>query len=234
MESLKPHLLEEAHEAVAALDSGDSDAIAEELGDVLLLVTMIAQIAEEALVLDLPHIMDAGMTKLIRRHPHVFGDIRLEGSGAVVRNWERIKADERALSTDGAGGSVLDGVPASMPALLAAQVIGRKVSTLGFDWPDSTGVWAKVREEIAELEAATTESHRLEEMGDLFFALVNLCRHQGLNAEEALRRANAKFRSRFQRVERLCAERGLDMLGMDITALDLLWDEAKITSGEGL
>jgi tetrapyrrole methylase family protein/MazG family protein len=220
LESLKPHLLEEAFEAVAALDGGDSEATAEELGDLLLLITMLAQIAEEAGQFDLPQVEETVTGKLIRRHPHVFGEMRLGTAGAVVQNWERIKAGERR------GGSALDGVPSAMPALIASQVMQRKAAAFGFDWPDVAGVYAKLEEELLEVRDAAPDG-KLEEVGDLLFALVSLCRHLHLDAEEALRRANAKFRARFQAVEALCAVRGLDLGALDAAALDALWREAK-------
>ena len=224
-DSLKPHLLEEAYEAVAALDAADADAAAEELGDVLGSVVMLAQIGAEQGLLDLPAVLEAVNGKLIRRHPHVFGDLSLGTSGAVVANWERIKASERPPQA-----SVLSGVPTGMPALIAAQVMGRKAAALGFDWQEIDGVWAKLREEIAELEGADTPPHRLEEVGDLLFTVVSLCRHLALDAEEALRRANAKFRARFAAMERDAAARDLDLATLDPDALDALWRRAKIAA----
>jgi tetrapyrrole methylase family protein/MazG family protein len=221
MESLKPHLLEEAFEAVAALDAGDPDEMVEELGDLLLLITMLAQIAEEAGQFDLPQVVETVAGKLIRRHPHVFGEVRLGTAGAVVQNWERIKARERQGS-----GSALDGVPSAMPALIASQVMQRKAAAFGFDWPDVAGVYAKLEEELREVRESAPDA-RLEEVGDLLFALVSLCRHLRLDAEEALRRANAKFRARFEAVEALCAARGVDLGALDAEALDALWREAK-------
>lgn len=226
-DSLKPHLLEEAHEAVAALDAGDLDEIAGELGDLLLLVTMLAGIGEEAGTLDLPQILEAVNAKLIRRHPHVFGSADVASAEEVVRNWERIKAGEREVAV-----SALDGVPAAMPALIASQVLQRKAAALGFDWPDAQGVIAKVREELDELQRAATHEERLEEMGDLLFALVSLCRHLALDAEEALRRANAKFRGRFVAVERLALEEQRDLSALDAAALDALWERAKAAERE--
>src|SRR5262249_46540456 len=156
--------LEEAYEAVAALDADDTDALVEELGDVLLLILMMAQIGEESKQFDLPGIIEMLATKLIGRHPHVFGEQRLGTAEAVVQNWERLKEQERAPST-----SALDGVPVVMPALVASQVMQRKAAALGFDWPDLAGVFVKVDEELSELRAATA-SQRLEEAGDLLFA----------------------------------------------------------------
>lgn len=221
-QSLKPHLLEEAFEAAAALDGGDPDAVAEELGDVLLLVTMLAAIGEEQGTLDLPHVLETITTKLIRRHPHVFGDVRLTTAGQVTQQWEKVKAAERDSEQ-----SVLDGVPEAMPALIASQVMQRKAAAVGFDWPDPESVFAKVDEELAELRGAEVPDHRLEEVGDLLFALVSLCRHLALDAEEALRRANAKFRRRLSGVERLARAQGLALAEMDAVSLDLLWQQIK-------
>jgi tetrapyrrole methylase family protein/MazG family protein len=220
--SLKPHLLEEAHEAASALDAGQPDEIAEELGDLLLLITMLAGIGEEQAMLDLPLILETVNAKLIRRHPHVFGADEAASSEQVVQNWERIKAGEREARV-----SALDGVPIAMPALIASQVMQRKAAALGFDWPDVQGVFAKVQEEIGELQRAAAPEERLEEMGDLLFALVSLCRHLSLDAEEALRRANAKFRARFAAVEQLALAQRLDLSALDAAALDALWEQAK-------
>lgn len=227
-DSLKPHLLEEAYEAVAALDDADADAVAEELGDVLGSVVMLAQIGAEQGLLDLPAVLEAVNGKLIRRHPHVFGDLSLGSTGAVVANWERIKAAERPAKT-----SALSGVPLGMPALIAAQVMGRKAAALGFDWQQIDGVWAKLREEIAELEGAATPEHRLEEVGDLLFTVVSLCRHLALDAEEALRRANAKFRARFTAMEREAVATSQDLAALDAAALDRLWLRAKAAVAAG-
>lgn len=222
LDSLKGHLLEEAYEAVTALDGGDADNLAEELGDVLLLVSMLAQIAEEEGLSDLPRIVQAINAKLIRRHPHVFGDLNLSTADAVLTNWERLKEAER----EGGDRSALSGVPTAMPALIASQNMQRKAAALGFEWESIDGVYDKIAEEIREVREAGPEE-LLEEAGDLLFVLVSLCRHLGLDAEEALRRANAKFRGRFGAVEQLCSRRGLSLSDLDAAALDELWREAK-------
>ncbi len=223
LDSLKGHLLEEAYEAVAAIDDGDPYGMAEELGDVLLLVTALAQIGEEAGLVDLPQIAQAINTKLIRRHPHVFGEVGLDSAEAVLVNWERLKAEEKAGDQ-----SALSGVPTAMPALIASQTMQRKAAALGFEWTDVEDVYGKIAEEILEVRTAGPEN-KLEETGDLLFVLVSLCRHLGLDAEEALRRANAKFRRRFGAVEALCAKRGLALTALDVAALDALWNEVKAT-----
>jgi tetrapyrrole methylase family protein / MazG family protein len=223
LDSLKGHLLEEAYEAVAAIDDGDADGMAEELGDVLLLVAALAQIGEESGLADLPQIAQAINTKLIRRHPHVFGDLGLDSAEAVVVNWERLKAEEKAANQ-----SALSGVPTAMPALIASQNMQRKAAALGFEWETIEDVYGKIAEELLEVKAAGPEA-LLEEAGDLLFVLVSLCRHLGLDAEEALRRANAKFRRRFGAIETLCAERGLALVGLGAAGLDDLWNEVKAT-----
>lgn len=221
-QSLKPHLLEEAYEAAEALDATDADGVAEELGDVLLLVTMLAQIGEEAGLLDLPQIVETVNAKLIRRHPHVFGADVAPTADHVRQRWEQIKADEREGER-----SVLDGVPMQMPALIASQVMQRKVAAVGFDWADARGVFDKVDEELAELRQAGRAEERLEEMGDLLFALVSLCRHLEVDAEEALRRANAKFRRRFVAVEERARADGTRLSDLSPDALDALWRAVK-------
>lgn len=222
MQTLKPHLLEEAHELVAALDEVNLDAVVEELGDVLLLIVMISQIGEEVGDLDYTHVIQAVAEKLVRRHPHVFGDVSLTSAEAVVQNWERIKSGEREASA-----SALAGVPLDMPSLIASQVMQRKAAVLGFEWHNIEDVYAKVDEELQEVRTAATAPEVLEEAGDLLFALVSLCRHLEVDADEALRKANAKFRRRFEAVEALAAHHGVDMNTLDAEALDELWEEAK-------
>ena len=221
LHSLKGHLLEEAHEAVAAIDEEDPDAMTEELGDVLLLISMLAQIGEEEGSFDLPSVMEAVTTKLIRRHPHVFGDLSLETAGAVLVNWERMKVEEKRPEE-----SALSGVPLAMPALIASQNMQRKAAALGFEWESVAGVYAKIEEELREIREAG-EADRLEEVGDLLFVIVSLCRHLSLDADEALRKANAKFRRRFGAVESLCVRRGLTLSALGPSGLDALWSEVK-------
>ncbi len=221
LHSLKGHLLEEAHEAVAAIDEEDPDAMAEELGDVLLLVSMLAQIGEEEGSLDLPSVIEAVTTKLVRRHPHVFGDLSLETAGAVLVNWERMKVEEKLPAE-----SALSGVPLAMPALIASQNMQRKAAALGFEWESIAGVYDKLEEELREVREAG-ETDRLEEVGDLLFVMVSLCRHLELDADEALRKANAKFRRRFGAVEALCVQRGLSLAALGPSGLDAVWSEVK-------
>ena len=229
--SLRKHLLEESYEVYDALESGATPALAEELGDLLLQVVLHAQLAAEEGVFDLADVQAALARKIVRRHPHVFGDAVARTAGDVNRQWERIKADERADDAAGEGArgpkSALDGISASLPALAASQEMQERAAALGYDWPDVEGVLDKVAEELAELAGARTERDRHEEFGDLLLVVVNVARKLGIESEAALRAANEKFRGRFRRVERMVAERGVAIRDLDFAALDELWDAAK-------
>ncbi|MFZ5853353.1 MAG: nucleoside triphosphate pyrophosphohydrolase [Chloroflexota bacterium] len=241
-ESLRKHLLEEAYEVYDALEAGASPALAGELGDLLLQVVLHAQLAAEAGVFDLVDVQAAIGSKIVRRHPHVFGDAVARTAGDVNRQWERIKAAERAeaaaaeaaaVAADEAGTvaapkSALDGISSAMPALAASQEMQERAAALGYDWPTIEGIVDKVREELDELLRAGTHAERREELGDLLMVTVNLARRQGIEAEAALRAANAKFRRRFRSVERQAAERGVALRDLDFDQLDLLWDTAKV------
>ncbi|HEU5205215.1 MAG TPA: nucleoside triphosphate pyrophosphohydrolase [Candidatus Limnocylindrales bacterium] len=234
--SLRKHLLEETYEVYDALEAGATPALAEELGDLLLQVVLHAQLAAEAGVFDLADVQAAIAAKIVRRHPHVFGDAEARTASDVNRQWERIKAAERAAaaaeSTDGDGvvadlKSALDGISASMPALASSQEMQERAANLGYDWPSIEGVLDKVTEELAELRAAGTDAEWAEEFGDLLFVLVNVARRHGIESEAALRAANDKFRRRFRSVERQAAEQGVALRDLDFDALDELWHAAK-------
>jgi MazG family protein len=232
--SLRKHLLEETYEVYDALEAGATPALAEELGDLLLQVVLHAQLAAEEGVFDLADVQAALSRKIVRRHPHVFGDAVARTAGDVNRQWERIKADERETAVDVAAGegaqgpkSALDGISQSLPALAASQEMQERAAALGYDWPDVEGVLDKVAEELAELSHARDERDRNEEFGDLLLVVVNVARKLGIESEAALRAANEKFRGRFRRVERMVAERGVAMRDLDFAALDDLWDAAK-------
>jgi tetrapyrrole methylase family protein/MazG family protein len=187
-------------------------------------------------VFDLADVQAAIASKIVRRHPHVFGDAEARTAGDVNRQWERIKADERAAAADEAGGdepprSALDGISTSMPALAASQEMQERAAHLGYDWPSIDGVLDKVTEELAELADAADADERHEEVGDLLMVAVNLARKHGVDAEAALRSANRKFRARFGVVERLAAERGVALRDLSFAELDTLWDAAKIETG---
>ncbi len=234
---LRAYLLEEAHEVAAAIDGGDPGELAEELGDLLFQVAFIGVLGEEAGHFDLRSVASGIEAKMIERHPHVFGDAaRLENAGEVVRAWEGAKRRRRAAQAGGdLPASQLAGVPASLPALAAAYRLGQKAAGVGFDWPDTVGVLAKVKEELHEVEqemaaVAAGRAGKEElaaEIGDLLFAVSNLARHLEVDPEAALSRGNLKFRRRFAAVEELCHRRSLDFAALDLAALDALWDEVK-------
>ncbi|MEA2549249.1 MAG: tetrapyrrole methylase family protein / MazG family protein, partial [Chloroflexota bacterium] len=208
-ESLRNHLLEEAYEVYDALGAGATPALAEELGDLLLQVVLHAQLAAEEGIFDLTDVNAAIAAKIVRRHPHVFGDAEARTASDVNRQWERIKAAERSAAAGPADGDdpptakgALDGVSRILPALAASQEMQERAANIGYEWPNVEGVLDKVHEELAELRAAATPAEQAEEYGDLLFVLVNVARWQGIEAEAALRAANDKFRRRFASVER--------------------------------
>jgi tetrapyrrole methylase family protein/MazG family protein len=231
-ESLRNHLLEEAYEVYDALGSGATPALAEELGDLLLQVVLHSQLAAEEGVFDLTDVNAAIASKIVRRHPHVFGDAEARTASDVNRQWERIKADERKDVADGDAANptkgALDGVSRILPALAASQEMQERAANIGYEWPNVEGVLDKVVEELAEIRDAVTPADRAEEYGDLLFVLVNVARWQGIEAEAALRAANDKFRRRFASVERQAAERGVSLRDLSFVELDALWDSAKV------
>lgn len=226
--SMGPHLLEEAHEAADAVRRSDDAETVEELGDVLMNVLMIAQIAGEEGRFGAADIARAIEDKLVRRHPHVFGDVVAEDADTVLANWEAIKRREK----DGEPRGTLDGVPVSLPGLLRAHRIGEKAARVGFDWPDSVGPRAKIDEELAELDealAAGDQENAAAELGDLLFAICNLARHQGIEPESALRGTMDRFTARFRLVEGELGDR-LGSAGID--ELEASWQRAKRTLAE--
>jgi tetrapyrrole methylase family protein/MazG family protein len=230
--SLRRHLLEEAYEVYDALEAGSTPALAEELGDLWLQIVLHAQLAAEDGVFDLADVQAAIASKIVRRHPHVFGDAEARTAGDVNRQWERIKAAERAAAADEAGTaatarSALDGISPAMPALAASQEMQERAAHLGYDWPSIDGVLEKAVEELGELREAAGPAERHEELGDLLMVVVNVGRRLGVDAEAALRDANGKFRRRFAIVERLAAEQGVALRDLSFEVLDALWDAAK-------
>ena len=235
--SLKKHLLEEAYEVYDALSEEATPDLAGELGDLLLQIVLHAQLAAEAGVFDMTDVQAAIGRKIVRRHPHVFGEARAKTAGDVNRQWEQIKRAEREEAADQAAEgsteqievkSALDGISRSMPALAAAQEMQERAAHLGYDWPDIVGVIDKVHEELAELEAAATSQEKREEVGDLLLVVTNLARRNGVDAEDALRAAADKFRARFRRVERMARERNVQLRDLGLADLDALWDAAKV------
>lgn len=224
-ESLKRTLLEEAHEALEAIDGADPSVLTEELGDLLVQIAFHADIAREAGQFEMGDVVERINRKLIRRHPHVFGDDTVTDAREVERNWERIKAEERAAA--GTRKSPVDGIPASLPALAAAQLMQDRVARVGFEWDDVSGVLDKLAEEIGELQAAGTREERAHELGDVLFVLTNLARWMDLHAEDVLRQANDRFRSRYLGMEEIASRRGLDFNALPLDAKEELWQEVK-------
>ena len=239
--SLRKFLLEETYEVYDALEQGSTPALAEELGDLLLQIVLHAQYAAEDGVFDMSDVQREVVTKIVRRHPHVFGDVVANSAADVLRNWEQIKAVERAAQSNGSAGSVpkkdRPGMPAafaglshSLPALAYAQEMQERAASLGYDWPSAQDVLAKVEEESAEITAATNDAERREEFGDLLLVLVNLGRKLDIDSEAALRQASAKFAARFGHVERLATQREVQLKDLSFDELDELWKEAKVAA----
>lgn len=234
IESLRQYVLEEACEVLDAIDSGDRAHLQEELGDLALQIAFISELGRREARFGPDDVMRGIVEKLVRRHPHVFGDVEVEGSDAVVRNWEAIKAVEKARRP------LLDDIPRALPALMGAERVSARVAKVGFDWPDAAGSREKVSEELAELDEAVAlgDPGEIEaELGDVLFALVNLARHHGVDAEKALQKTSARFRVRFAHVEARVQdahgdwprdERGKPTRGLTLEELDLYWEEAKL------
>ena len=226
LRSLRRYVLEEAFEVVQTIDDGDLEALPAELGDLLLQVVFLAQMASEEGIFDVQTVIEAISDKLVRRHPHVFGDQRIESASEVLQRWETIKRAERG------GGSVLDDIPAAFPALARAEKLSRRASNVGFDWPEPEVVLDKVREELDEVSEAMQRAREQEvrrspeveaEIGDLLFAVANLARKLGLSPEVALLHANDKFERRFRAIEPEIAAGN----ATDLESMDALWDEVK-------
>ena len=219
--SLRATMLEEAYEVLEAIDELSIPKLREELGDVLLQVLMQSDIAAEAGDFTVGDVADAVREKLVRRHPHVFGQTVVSGSDEVVRNWEALKAVEYGRE------SALDGVQRSLPALQWAWSLQRRAANVGFDWPSVDGALDKVREELEELREAPTVEAREAEFGDLLFTLVNVARKLGMNPEDALRAATGRFEARFRIMEQKAKAEGQDLKDLPIEELDRYWEAAK-------
>ena len=227
--TIAPYTIEEAYEVADAIARGNLGDLREELGDLLLQVVYHARLAEEDHAFAFADVVDGITTKMIRRHPHVFGDAAARSAGAVKGFWETIKAAERAGKPEPAA-SVLDNVPLPLPALTRAVKLQHKAAQVGFDWPSLAPVFAKMREELDELEEAAASSdraHTAEEFGDLLFVMANVARHMAIDPEEALRSANQKFTRRFHRIEALLADKGKTPAQSNLAEMDALWDQAK-------
>lgn len=223
-ESLKDLMVEEIYEAIDAIDQQNYPELKKELGDLLLHVIFHAVMAKEKQAFSMEDVIWSIQDKLIRRHPHVFEKLEVSGTEEVLKNWEHIKMKE------GGRKSVLDGVPNQLPGLLRAQRMQEKASGVGFDWGNFSDCWLKVEEELAEFKETVehqSKEEQAKEFGDLLFAMVNAARHLGINAEDALRLTNNKFKTRFQYIEKRVSEQGKQMKDLDLPQLDLFWDEAK-------
>ena len=234
--TLKPQMLEEVYEVIEAIDSGSPVDLKEELGDLLLHVVFQAQIAREAGQFEFADVAHGIAEKLVRRHPHVFGNTKVEDADAVVAQWDQLKKAEKPERE-----SALDGVPRTLPALMRAEALQKKARKVGFDWPDAQGALDKVREEIAEVtkeievevdfaqanEKNLETGKTAEELGDLLFSIVNLTRHLKLDAEELLTAANDKFSRRFRAVEAVIKAQGKEMKACTLEELDAAWNEVK-------
>lgn len=227
-ESLKPFLIEEAYEVIEAIDEKSPEKMKEELGDLLLQVVFHAQLAKERKEFDMEDILETLEEKLIRRHPHVFGDVSYEDAKEVLVQWEKIKKQEKAnIKRE----SMLDSVPKELPALLRAHRLQDKASRVGFDWKHINDVFAKVEEEIKEFKGAVKEKKPDEiedELGDIFFALVNVARFLEINPEDALRKTISKFISRFRYIEEKAKEADRELSDMTLEEMDKYWEEAKV------
>jgi len=225
-ESLRKHLLEESYEAISAIDSGDFASMREEFGDMLLQVVLQSQIANDEKQFNVNQVVQGIYSKIVRRHPHVFGDVKLDGVDGVLANWEKLKEKERKDNGQNEKG-LLDGVPMALPALTQAQEYQDRAARVGFDWPEIEGVLDKIKEEIEEIKIAETDFELASEIGDLFFAIVNLARWKKVDAESALRGTNMKFKKRFAYVEQGAKKQGRNLSELPLDAIESLWQEAK-------
>ncbi len=225
-ETIAPYTIEEAYEVADAIERGDKDELRSELGDLLMQVVFHAQMAKDEGSFEFADVADTLTTKMVSRHPHVFGDDTIADAQAQTENWEAVKAKERGEKT-----GVLDGVALGLPALLRAQKLQRRAARVGFDWPDVRPVLDKVAEEAREivdaLDAGESQDRIAEEVGDLLFAVVNIARHMGVDAEGALRAGNAKFTRRFEFIEAQLKAGGKSPAGQSLDDLEALWQEAK-------
>ncbi|MBA7466090.1 Nucleoside triphosphate pyrophosphohydrolase/pyrophosphatase MazG [subsurface metagenome] len=220
--SLRKNLLEECYEVLEALDEGNSGKLCDELGDLLMQVVLHTQIATEAGEFELGDVVNSITTKLIHRHPHIFGSKKVKDAEEVALNWEILKQEERGGDT-----SMLASAPKQMPALGYSQEIQRRVAQVGFDWEDIDGVIEKLTEEISEFKQADSQERKAQEFGDLLFTLANIARRLGIDSEAALREANQRFYRRFSYMEEVCRQRGLNFGELSFDDQNALWEEAK-------
>lgn len=241
-ETLRTYLIEEAYEVLEALESGDPDKFAEEMGDLLLQIIFHSELAARAGRFDIGDVIERVHTKMVRRHPHVFGKDKADTAAQVLKNWEHLKAEERRMQRADRGlkdfattqehdASLLDGIPHSLPAILEAYQITRRAARVGFDWTNIAGVLDKLREETGELETEIAAGNRAaveSEVGDLLFAAVNVARFLKLDPEIALKKTNRKFIERFRQMETQTASEGHKLADLNAAELDALWEQAKL------
>jgi tetrapyrrole methylase family protein/MazG family protein len=220
--SLRENLLAECYEVLEALDEGDAEKLRDELGDLLMQIVLHAQIATEAGEFELGDVIENINTKLIHRHPHIFGSKKVKDAEEVIHNWEELKKEEREE-----GVSMLESVPKSMPALGYAHEIQRRAAWVGFDWEDVDGVIEKLAEEVGEFKQADSQEKKASEFGDLLFTLANIARRLGIDLEAALRQANRRFYQRFTYMEEVCRKKGLNFGELSFDEQNALWEEAK-------
>ena len=220
--SLRENLLAECNEVLDALDSADSGKLRAELGDLLMQIVLHSQIATEAGEFELADVINGINTKLIHRHPHIFGSKEVKDADEVAHNWEALKQEERGADT-----SILDSVPRQMPALAYSQEVQRRVAHAGFDWEDISGVIDKLAEEVEEFQQADNQEEKAREFGDLLFTMVNIARRLGVDSEATLREASHRFYKRFTYMEELCRHRGLSFDKLSFDEQNALWEEAK-------
>lgn len=222
-ESIRHLSIEEVYELSDAIVDGDIPELKKELGDILLHIVFYAKIGEEGGHFGMGEVIDSLCEKLIRRHPHIYGDVSANTSETVKQNWEQIKLKEKGNERK----SVLQGLPKSMPSLVKAYRMQEKVSSVGFDWDTAEEAYAKVKEEMLEFETAPTSKEKEKEFGDLMFALVNYARKAGINPDDALELTNRKFKNRFEFIEKRAQENNQELKDMSLVEMDKFWDEAK-------
>jgi tetrapyrrole methylase family protein/MazG family protein len=226
-QSLRKNLLEETYEVLEAMDEANAQQLSEELGDLLLQIVLHSRIAADSGEFTISDVIRKINEKLIYRHPHVFGETKVANAEEVTVNWEQLKKNKRQKEA-----SMLDGVPADMPALAYSQAIQGRVARVGFDWNEDSGVLEKMAEEIGEFKAADSPQQKEQEFGDILFTLANFARRQGIDLESALRNTNRRFYKRFSAMEQFCRERGLDFSKLSFDEQNELWEEAKMKLGE--
>jgi len=225
LESLRHLTIEETYELADAIDSKDFEELKKELGDLFLHLVFYAKMAEEQKAFEVADVLNTVCDKLIHRHPHIYGDVKADDTMAVKANWEAIKLQEKGQST--VSKSVLEGVPKALPSLVKAYRMQEKVAGVGFDWPKVSDVWAKIEEELAELQAADNSADEMMEFGDVLFSLVNYARHRGIDPEAALAMSNNKFIERFKDMERRIANQSMDITAIELGQWEDLWQAVK-------